>query len=46
MIQKNPGFSIPEMIEVKNILCNSLNIKKENIIIKNLLPGLYSIEKR
>jgi surface carbohydrate biosynthesis protein len=44
-LQKNPGITKSEITNIKDKICNLLNLDNKKIIIKALLPGLYSIEK-
>ena len=46
LLQKNPGFTIEEMSNIKDKLCESLEYQKNKFEIKNIMPGLYSIEKK
>ena len=43
--KKNPGITKSEITNIKDKICNLLNLDNKKIIIKALLPGLYSIEK-
>ena len=34
------------IIKIKDILCESMKLQKNKFVIKNIMPGLFSIEKR
>ena len=46
LFQKNPGLKVDEIIKIKDILCESMKLQKNKFVIKNIMPGLFSIEKR
>ncbi len=46
LFQKNPGLKVDEIIKIKDILCESMKLQKNKFVIKKIMPGLFSIEKR
>lgn len=46
LFQKNPGFTIQEISKIKDELCESLELKGDKFVVKNIMPGLFSIEKK
>jgi len=45
LFQKNPGIKIKEIVKVKDVICDILNLNKNQFNVKLLKPGLFVIEK-
>jgi len=45
-MQKNPGLTLSEIKTLKNTICDLMNLEKKNFVIKLIMPGLFTIEKK
>jgi len=46
LFQKNPGYTIHEISDIKDKLCKSLKLETNKFEVKNIMPGLFAIQKK